>query len=293
MAQPPGSSTRPAAGAKQPVFRADGMVSLPGDRLLVWAADGRLQVGAPERGWEPLVQLPMTYVTHVVPEGEGALVAGSNFPKGDSEYAVAVAVDARGAVRTQWRGEAGLFSSVTSSQGRRWAIALDTLVELLPEGRIQPVDKVPALSRLVLGSDGQRVLCKPANLTLAQRAPAECRSSPPVAWSVSGDWKHSPLSCGEWLVMKEGAELRVVALTDGRQVARRASQAEALACGRPGELLSADKEIQTLALPSLEVLGRATCGGRSVVALAATPEGGACLEARGHVRRFKNSGMHP
>ena len=34
----------------------------------------------------------MTYVTSVVPEVEGALVGGSNFPKGGSEYAVALAV---------------------------------------------------------------------------------------------------------------------------------------------------------------------------------------------------------
>ncbi|WNG60577.1 hypothetical protein F0U59_42120 [Archangium gephyra] len=275
------------AGAKQPSFRAEGMVPLPGGALLVWSSDGRLQVGAPEEGWSPVVRLPMTYVTSVVPEAEGALVGGSNFPKGGTESAVAIAVDSRGAVRTRWQGGAGLFNSVTSSQGRRWAVALDELVELLPDGRTESAGKVPSLSQLLLGPEGQRVLCKPANLTLAHAAPAECGSSSPVEWRVRGSWKRSPLLCGEWFVTQEGSELRVVALTDGREVARRASQAEAVACGGPSELLAADKQVQALALPSLEVRWAAPCGRGSVTALVATPEGGVCLEARGSVTRFK------
>lgn len=276
-----------AAGVKQPAFRADGMVPLPGGALLVWSSDGRLQVGAPEGGWGPVVRLPMTYVTSVVPEAEGALVGGSHFPKGGSESAVALAVDPRGAVRTRWQGGEGLFNSVTSAQGKRWAVALDELVELLPDGRLEPAGKVPSLSQLFLGPEGQRVLCKPANRTLAHAAPAECGSSSPVEWRVRGSWKRSPLLCGEWLVTKEGSELRVVALNDGRGVARRASRAETLACGRSGQLLAADRQVHALSLPSLEVLWEAPCGRGSVAALVGTPEGGACLDARGRVRRFK------
>lgn len=276
-----------AAGAKQPAFRADGMVPLPGGALLVWSSDGRVQVGAPEGGWSPVVRLPMTYVTSVVPEAEGALVGGSNFPKGGSEYAVALAVDSRGAVRTRWQGGEGLFNSVTSSQGKRWAVALDELVELLPDGRLEPAGKVPSLSQLLLGSEGQRVLCKPANLTLSHAAPAECNASSPVEWRVRGSWKRAPLLCGEWLVMKDGSELRVIALADGEEVARRVARAETITCGRPGELLTADKQVQALALPSLSFLWEAPCGRGSVTALVATPEGGACLDAKGRVTRFK------
>ncbi|HYO71063.1 MAG TPA: hypothetical protein VEU33_33785 [Archangium sp.] len=275
-----------ASGVKQPAFRADGMVALPGGALLVWSSDGRLQVGALEGGWGPVVRLPMTYVTSVVPEAEGALVGGSHFPKGGRESAVALAVDSRGAVRTRWQGGEGLFNSVTSSQGKRWAVALDELVELLPDGRLEPAGKVPSLSQLFLGPEGQRVLCKPANLTLAHAAPAECGSSSPVEWRVRGSWKRSPLLCGEWLVTQEGPELRVVALADGREVARRSAQVEAVTCGGPGELLSADKQVQALALPSLEVRWGAPCGRGSVAALVATPAGGACLDARGSVTRF-------
>jgi hypothetical protein len=282
-----------AAGAKQPAFRADGMVPLPGGALLVWSSDGRLQVGTSEGGWGPVVRLPMTYVTSVVPEAEGALVGGSHFPKGGTESAVAFAVDSRGTVRTRWQGGEGLFNSVTSSQGRRWAVALDELVELLPDGRLEPAGKVPSLSQLFLGPEAQRVLCKPANLTLAHAAPAECGSSSPVEWRVRGSWKRSPLLCGAWLVTKDGAELRVVALTDGGEVARRASQAEAVACGGAGELLTADKQVQALALPSLEVRWEAPCGRGSVASLVATPEGGACLDARGRVTRFKHKQAAP
>jgi hypothetical protein len=146
---------------------------------------------------------------------------------------------------------------------------------------------VPSLSQLFLGPEGQRVLCKPANRTLAHAAPAECGSSSPVEWHVRGSWKRSPLLCGEWLVTKEGSELRVVALNDGREMVRRASLAEAVTCGGTGELLTAHKQVQALALPSLEVLWQVPCGRGSVAALVATPQGGACLDARGSVTRFK------
>lgn len=281
-----------AAGARQPAFRADGMVALSGGTLLVWAADGRLQVGSPEGGWSPLVRMPMTYVTSVVPEGEGALVGGSNFPKGGSEHAVAITVDSQGSMRTRWQGGEGLFNSVTSSRGRRWAVALDELVELLPDGRVQLVEKVPSLSQLLIGAEGQRVLCTPANLTLAHGAPAECRSSSPVEWHVKGAWKRSPLPCGEWFVTKEGNELRVRTLSGGRDVARAASQGEILACGREGQLLVAGKQVQVLALPSLEVLRAALCGRSAVVALAATTQGVACLDSKGLVRSLKGKDAH-
>lgn len=234
----------------------------------------------------------MTYVTSVVPEGEGALVGGSNLPKGGSEHAVAVAVDSQGRVRTRWQGGEGLFNSVTSSRGKRWAVALDELVELLPDGRVQPVEKVPSLSQLLIGVEGQRVLCKPANLTLAHGAPAECSSSSPVPWLAKGAWKSSPLPCGEWLVTKEGNELHVRTLSSGRTVVRAASRAELLACGREGELLVAGKQVQVLALPSLEMLWAARCGRHAVVALAATTEGVACLDSKGIVRSLKGKDSH-
>lgn len=277
-----------AAGAGQPAFRADGMVALAGGALLVWAADGRLQVGSPNTGWNPLVRLPMTYVTHVVPDGDGALVGGSKLPSGGREYAVAVAVDSQGSVRTRWHGGDGLFNSVTSSQGKRWAVALDELMELLPDGRVQSVETVASLSELLIGPEGQWVFCKPANLTLAQGAPAGCSSSGPVAWRVTGSWNRKPLACGEWLVTKEDSELRVLSLSNGREVARRASRAETLACGRSGELLAAGRQIRVLLLPSLEVLAETPCVRGSVAAVVATPEGGACLDVSGRVRRFKS-----
>lgn len=292
VAQTPGSSTRVPVGARQPAFRADGMVPLPGGRLLVWAANGRLQMGAPGGGWSPVVRLPMTYVTSVVPEGEGALVGGSNFPRGGREHALALTVDAQGVVRTRWRGGEGLFNSVSSFHGKRWAVALDELVELLPEGRIQTAGKVPALSQLLVGPKGQHVLCQPANLTLAHGAPAECSSSSPVEWHITGTWKSSPLTCGEWFVTKEGNELSVRTLSSGRDVVRSASQAEILACGREGELLVAGRQVQILALPSLELLWAAPCGRNSVVALAATPDGVVCLDSKGIVRSLKGKDSH-
>ena len=281
-----------AAGSRQPAFRADGMMALSGGALLLWAADGRLQVGSPESGWSPVVRMPMTYVTSVVPEGEGALVGGSNFPKGGSEHAVAVAVDSQGRVRTRWQGGEGLFNSVMSSRGKRWAIALDDLMELLPDGRVRRVEKVPSLSQLLIGAEGQRVLCKPANVTLAHGAPAECSSSSPVEWHAKGAWKSSPLSCGEWLVTKEGNELQVRTLSSGRTVVRGALQAEFLACGREGELLVAGRQVQVLALPSLEMRWAAPCGRHAVVALAATTEGVACLDSKGIVRNLEGKGSH-
>lgn len=275
---------------KEPAFQAQGMVPLAGGALLVWAADGRVQVGSPERGWMPEVRLPMTYIASATADAEGALVGGSHFPKGGTESAVAVVVDSQGAVRTQWQGGEGLFSSVTSAFGRRWAIALDQLVELLPDGGVQAESKVPALSQLLVGQQEQKVLCTPANRTLAHVAPAECRANGPGGWHVQGPWKLPPLLCGEWLIMQEGTELVVRLLASGNEVNRRAVAGNVYACGQT-ELLAGGKQVQALALPSLKRLWQQPCGRGQIVALASTKEGGACLNSRGSVRRLNARGV--
>jgi len=64
-------------GASHPNLKAQGLVALPGERLLLWSTDGRIQTGSPAIGWEPIIQLPMTYGVEAVPVSQGALIAGS------------------------------------------------------------------------------------------------------------------------------------------------------------------------------------------------------------------------
>jgi hypothetical protein len=266
-----------------------GVVLLENGTLLVWAADGRIQLGSPETGWGPVVQLPMTYITGAASDVEGGLLGGSLFPPGGVERAVAVTVDARGTIRSRWEGHEELFSDVTSAMGRRWAVALDELLELSPDGRVLSAGKVPRLSQLLVGREGQQVLCTPANRTLAQAAPAACRAKGIVEWSVQGTWEHSPLVCDQWLVTYEGSALVIRLLSDGKQVSRRSASVKALACGRPGELLVGARQVQGLALPSLETRWQQPCGRATVVALASNTREGACLNAKGGIERLVGS----
>lgn len=301
-AEPPGQPREARSGAapdstrrdstslaKQPAFRAEGVLVLPGETLLLWAADGRVQVGSPEKGWAPVLRMPMTYVTSAITDDAGALLAGSQFPRGEREHAVAVAVDAQGAIRTRWDGGEGIFNAVTREQGRRWAVALDRLVELLPEGGLRPEGPVPSLSRLVVGAEGQQVLCVPANLSLAHAAPAACGPRGGDAWRVEGRWRAHPLACGGWLVTKEGAEVVVRGLANGEVVARRTVPGEALACAGRDEVWVADTRVRALALPTLVPRWEAPCGRGTVAALAASENGGACVDAKGTVVRLGSS----
>jgi hypothetical protein len=270
-------------------LQGKGLVPLPDSRFLLWEADGRLQVGSPENGWGPVLRLPMTYIVSATAEDPGALLGGSFKPEdGGTERPVAVAVDAQGTVRMRWEGEVGIFDSVTSEQGRRQAVVLDQWVELLPDGAVRPVEKVPRLSQVLVGPGGQQVLCTSADLTLAHAAWASCHSHEQAGWRVEGNWRTAPLLCGEWLVTHEGRALVVRTVASGQERARRVVTTErVLACGRPGELLSAGTRVQALALPSLEPRWRAPCGRGRVVALAARGESVACLDASGRVKRLE------
>jgi hypothetical protein len=285
----------PAARPEEPIppltknllIPTRGIVVLEDRTLLAWASDGRIQAGSPEEGWGPVIQLPMTYITSAVPDVEGGLLGGSLFPKGEGERAVAVLVDARGAIRSRWDGGKRLFTAVTSATGRRWAVALQELLELLPDGRVLSAGKVPSLSQLLVGPEGQQVLCTPANLSMAQAAPAECRAQGPAEWRVAGPWELAPLVCGQWLVTYEGAALVVRLLANGKQITQRPASVEVLTCGRPGELLAGARQVQGLALPSLETLWKEPCGNSPVVALASNRKIIACLDANGGVERIK------
>lgn len=285
----PASTRVPLAKHSAP-FQAQGVVALESGTLIVWAADGRIRVNAPEGGWSPVSQLPMTYITSAVSEGERVLFGGSYFPEGGLEQAIALTVDAQGAVQARWHGGEGLFNSVTSSLGKRWAVALNELVELLPDGSVSPVGKVPSLSQLLVGPGGQRVLCTPADRTLAASAPAECSASGTSEWRVQGSWSLSPLVCGQWLVTSEGGALVVRSLSHGEELVRRTEPARAFACGPPGELLVGDKQVRALALPSLKKLWQKPCGRSHVRALASSMKVGACLNEKGVVSRLDGSG---
>lgn len=130
----------------QPEVKAEGMIALSGQRLLLWDSGGRIQIGNPQAGWDGIIQLPMTGVVEVVGEGPGALVGGSLHPTVGEEIAVVVALDERGSVLSRWTWKPGIVSSVATRPGERLAVAGDAIWRLNPDATTQKL------------TDGGRVL---------------------------------------------------------------------------------------------------------------------------------------
>lgn len=111
---------------------------------MLWSSDGRVQLGSVKGGWEPLIQLPMTYAVDATPDAQGALIAGSFQSSPGRETGVVLALDARGEILTRWALEEAVVTAVAARPGGalgrrpRWDPAVGSGWNKPPQGQRTP-----------------------------------------------------------------------------------------------------------------------------------------------------------
>ena len=286
-------SKKPTSGFQPELKTTEGILAVSTRQLMVWSPDGRIQLGNPEDGWGEIIQLPMTYVTSVASEENGAILGGSLRSADSMEFGVVVRINDRGAILKRWTwGEGGhgttseifIFHWVASREEMRWATLRTDLFALKPDGTVERQRDIPSGSILLLGSQGRQVLCTPANLTKAHSAPAFCSSDSELPWQAEGRWSHYPLICGDWLIEPGETNVVVRALHSGSQLRTLHIDASAaVACRGNDELVVGRAIIRGLSLPKLSSRWQARVRDGSAKALASFGNRVAVLTTSGRV----------
>jgi len=245
----------------------------------------------------------MTYVTSVASEENGAILGGSVRSAHGVEFGVVIRINDRGAILQKWTwGETGrgttseifVFHWVASREEMRWAILRTDLFALQPDGTVQRQRDIPSGSILLLGTQGQQVLCTPANLTKTHIAPALCSSDGERPWQAQGRWSRYPLICGDWLIEPGETSVVVRALRSGSQLRKLPIDAgTAIACRGHDELVVGRAAIRGLSLPKLNSRWQARVHDGSAKALARFGNRMAMLTTSGHVTLLSNRNSAP
>jgi len=240
-------------GSPHPGLKAHGLVALPGERLLLWSTDGRIQTGSPAVGWEPIIQLPMTYAVDTAPDPQGALIAGSRRTTAGPELGLVLMLDEHGSIRNRWTVGEAVVTSVAIRPGERWALARDRTWQLADDGTITARGTAPPGSTVILPPAGPEVLCTPANLSEAHGAFPYCSRAGDRSWQAQGQWERAPFLCGDWLIEPGRTSVTVRSIDSGRPLGQASIRPNAaLLCSQDTQLIVARDRIQWLGLPGLE-----------------------------------------
>jgi len=232
------------------------LLALRPGRFLAWNDRGAAYLRDAEGDWTDRIQLPLAHVWALVPDGPGFLASGE---LGDRTTTV-VLFDAHAHELRRWTpAEPGWDLLVEGP--RRWYVRPDGLVELLPDGRIGPLEAVPDRPGIrprqphILTDGGARLICYGLDRSEASYARARCRRPGGEYWWFDDQRSVSPVNCGPWVIAHGRRDEQVVVFSfDGRVVGQRIFRGVPVyACGDSETLvIGARRLVQVVKLPSLE-----------------------------------------
>ncbi len=263
---------------RRPIEGPGELLALAGGRLLVWDERGGARLRSSDGTWRDRAQLPFEHVWQVVPDGEGFLASGS----GRGDVLLVLLFGAHGDEVRRWRpSEVGWGLVVQGT--RRWYVEPAGLVELLPDGRLGPIEPVPDSPAARRGRqpdvfqyDGRRLVCYSADLSMEHNAPASCREAHNTGWILGRAQAGELFSCGRWVIARVGRDQKSLAVWtfDGAAAGRRSYPASPVfACSESDTLvIGAGGVVQLAKLPALTPQWTHRVGRGSVVQVAA-PKG--------------------
>jgi hypothetical protein len=265
----------PAAPVERTTGPGGELVVLRSDRFLVWDDLGSVHFGDGKGVWTTGVRLPLEHVWSVVPDGSGFLASGSLTRDAEA----IILFDGQAREMRRWSISERSFE-LFAHNGRRWSVRKTGLVELLPDGRVGPVEPFSDQQAVLrhgspprVFQDGQaRMFCWGADLTKLHDAPGVCARTNGERWVVPRAGSEPPIRCGQWLVARVGRDQReiVVLSLHGAVAGHRVfSTMPIAACAGPDSVVVGARKVEVAALPSLVTRWSHQSVGRRMSAVAA------------------------
>jgi hypothetical protein len=265
-----------AATERHRVVEGVELVALTGGRLLARSDRGLAYLRSPEGTWTDGLQLPLSHVWALTPDGEGFLASGLTA----RDTKAVVLFDANARELRRWEpSEPGWELLVVGS--RRWYVEPAGMVELLSDGKLGDLERFSerpgtrVRQARVLAYEGRRLICDGADRSMQYHAKASCRSPGSEAWTTDDPSGLLPVNCGPWVSARGRRDGQVVVFSfTGKALGRRTfSPMPAFACADSDSLvIGAGGVVQVVRLPSLAPLLSHRAAGGKVVTVAA-PKG--------------------
>lgn len=266
-------------------FPVTGMLALPGDALLFWNADGRVQWRLGSGSWSVTRHLPVRAILSLRADAQGALVLGTAATGRTTALLLSPGGDELG----RWELPENVLELQTGADGR-WGLATQGRMPLWEGGKSGPMSPHPSLqpdgvqargpAPVAFSDDHGTVLCQAGSLAKAYDRLGRCERSGARAWRYEGRFVASPLDCGPYMAIRErppAGRLRWISRATGALAGTVVVRPNAaIACNARGELLIGEHDLRLLRLPDARAVWRSSVrrstGARTtgITALAAT-----------------------